>query len=128
MLQCLGDSAEYAGQSEHFFNMFGISQSGQAFHGFQCLGDTSAEYAGQAEYFFNVSSISQSGKALHCSNVWVTPLLDMLARPIISSICPVYLGLARLCIDPGRTLYSSNVWVTPLVDMLARPRIPPMSG
>ena len=42
---------------------FADEDAGQA-----CLGGTSAGYAGQA---------------LHSSNVWVRPLLDMLARPCI---------------------------------------------
>ena len=36
--------------------------------------------------------------ALYSSNVWVTPVLDMLARPCISPMWLIYLGLAKLCI------------------------------
>ena len=85
----------------------------------QCLGDTCAGYAGQAMYFSNVANISRPGQALYSSNVWVAPLLDMLARLYILQLCLVYLGLAL-------ALYSSNVFVTPVLDMLARPCISPM--
>ena len=87
----------------------------------KCLDDTCAGYAGQAMYFSNVANISGPGQALYSPNVWVAPLLDMLARLYIPPLCLVNLGLAL-------ALYSSNVWVTPLLDMLARPCIPPMSG
>ena len=85
----------------------------------QCLDDTCAGYAGQAMYLSNVADISRPGQALYSSNVWVAPLLDMLARLYILQLCLVYLGLAL-------ALYSSNVFVTPVLDMLARPCISPM--
>ena len=85
----------------------------------QCLGATCAGYAGQAMYFSNVANIFRPGQALYSSNVWVAPLLDMLARLYIPPLCLVYLSLAL-------ALYSSNVWVTPVLDMLARPCISPM--
>ena len=48
----------------------------------QCRGETfAAEYAGQA--CLGGTSAGYAGQALHSSNVWVTPLLDMLARPCI---------------------------------------------
>ena len=59
----------------------------------QCLGDTCAGYAGQAMYFSNVANISRPGQALYSPNVWVAPLLDMLARLYIPPLCLAYLGL-----------------------------------
>ena len=85
----------------------------------QCLGATCAGYAGQAMYFSNVANIFRPGQALYSSNVWVAPLLDMLARLYIPPLCLIYLGLAL-------ALYSSNDWVTPVLDMLARLYIPPL--
>ena len=84
----------------------------------RCLGEASAGYAGQA---------------LYSSSVWVTPLVDMLARPCIPLCWICWSGLVFLrCLGDtsagcaGQALYSSNVWVTPLLDILARPCIPPV--
>ena len=55
-----------------------LHESAQALH----PGETfAAEYAGQA--CLGGTSAGYAGQALHSSNVWVTPLLDMLARPCI---------------------------------------------
>ena len=41
---------------------------------------------------------ARQGSIVFLKNVWMTPVLDMLARPCISPMWLIYLGLARLCI------------------------------
>ena len=90
-----------------------------------CLGEASAAgYAGQA--CLGDTSAGYAGHALHSFNVWVTPLLDLLARPCAGqALYSSNVRVTPLLDMLARPLYSSSVWVTPL---LARPCIPPMSG
>ena len=85
---------------------------------------------------------------MYSSNVWVIPLLDMLARPCMPPVgCAARAARCMHLLFPELHESFTNlrrpyilvkplllnmlarlVWVAPLLDMLARPCIPPMSG